>query len=252
MASLRRDFLPEDLAPWLRAAGVDACIAVQARQTLAENEFLLELAERHDFVRGVVGWVDLCDLRVGATLDRLCARPRFRGVRHIAQAEPDDFLLRPDFRRGIAELAPRGLTYDVLVYWRQLPAAVDLVRAFPGQPFVLDHLGKPAIASGALEPWASGLRRLAALPNASAKLSGLVTEADWRRWKPSDLTPYLEVALDAFGPRRLMLGSDWPVCTVAAGYTDSIEPIRAFVAWLSADEQSFILGATAERFYGLR
>jgi L-fuconolactonase len=251
MAALRRDFLPEDLAPLLRASGIDACVAVQARQSEAENDFLLDLADRHDFVRGVVGWVDLREPRVGSVLDRLRARKRFRGVRHVAQSEPDDFLHRPDVRRGIAELASRGLTYDLLVYWRQLPAVIDLVRAFPDQPFVLDHLGKPPIAAGALEPWASGIRALAALPNASAKLSGLVTEADWRRWRPSDLAPYLEVALEAFGPARLMLGSDWPVCTLAASHEAAVRVVRDFVARLSVDERDAISGKTATRFYGL-
>jgi L-fuconolactonase len=195
--------------------------------------------------------VDLLDPRVGAALDPLAARARFRGVRHVAQSEPDDFLLRPDFRRGLGELARRGLTYDLLVYVRQLPAAIDLVRAFPDQSFVLDHLGKPPIASAALEPWASGMRELAASPNVCAKLSGLVTEADWRRWKPSDLAPYVETALEAFGPNRLMLGSDWPVCTVAAGHGATIAVVSELVAELSADERAGLLGGNAARFYGL-
>lgn len=251
MSALRRDFLPEDLAPLLRAQGFEGCVAVQARQTPEENEFLLELAARAPFVRGVVGWVELRDPRVGDALDRLRRDPKFVGVRHIAQSEPDDFLARADFRRGIAELAPRGLAYDVLVFARQLPAAIDLVRAFPNQRFVVDHLAKPEIASGRLEPWATLLRELARAPNAWCKLSGLVTEADWKGWLPSDFTPYLEVALEAFGAERLLVGSDWPVCTLAAPYAAALGIARDFIARCSESEQDAILGGNAARCYGL-
>ncbi len=251
MAALRRDFLPEHLAPLLGVQGFDGCVAVQARQTPAENDFLLGLADAAPCVRGVVGWVDLCDPRVGGELDRLRARPKLVGLRHIAQTEPDDFLLRRDFRRGIAALEPRGLVYDVLVFARQLPAASDLVRAFPEQRFVVDHLAKPEIAAGRLEPWATQLRELARAPNAWCKLSGLVTEADWKTWLPSDFTPYLEVALEAFGAERLMLGSDWPVCTLAAPYAAAVGVVREFIARCSESEQDAVLGGNAARCYRL-
>lgn len=252
MAVLKRDFLPSELEPLLRAQGFDGCVAVQAAQTLEETRFLLELAERHPFVRAVVGYVDLVSPDLERQLESLARHPRFRGVRHIAQDEPDDrWLARPDVVAGIGALRRHGLTYDILVYARQLPAAVELVRQLPDQPFVLDHLGKPEVRSGRLEPWRSELRRLAAHANVSCKLSGLVTEADWAAWAAGDLRPYLEVALEAFGPGRMMIGSDWPVCLLAGDYARVIGLARDFVGSLSADEQAAIFGTNALRFYGI-
>jgi len=252
LAMLRRDFLPEDLAPHLQADGIDACVAVQARSTAAETEFLLELAERHPFVSAVVGWVDLRSPAIEVELDRLRAHAKLAGFRHIAQAEPDDrFLVSPEFMRGIGALAKRAFTYDLLVVPRQLPAALELARAFPAQRFVLDHIAKPEIRSGALEPWATRVRALARLPNVHCKLSGLVTEADWARFTAADFTPYLELILEAFGPSRLMFGSDWPVCLVAASYSRGAALVRDFIARLSAREQTAILGGNAAAFYGI-
>ncbi len=252
MAVLKRDFLPGDLEPLLRAQGFDGCVAVQAAQTIADTRFLLELAKQHPFVKAVVGYVDLLSPDLERQLESLTRHGRLRGVRHIAQDEPDEgWLARPEVVRGIGALRRYGLRYDILVYARQLPAAIELVRRLPDQPFVLDHLGKPEIRSGRLEPWRGELRLLAAHDNVSCKLSGLVTEAAWDAWTEADLRPYLEVALEAFGPSRLMVGSDWPVCLLAGDYARVIGLATDFVGSLSGDEQAAILGANALRFYGI-
>ena len=252
MALLRRDFLPEDLAPHLRANGMDACVAVQARQSREETEFLLGLADRHAFVSSVVGWVDLRSPGIAAELERLRGRRKLAGFRHIAQSEPDDrFLVSPEFVRGIAALARYGFTFDLLVVPRQLPAAIELARAFPAQRFVLDHIAKPLIRERTLEPWASDVRALGRLPNVYCKLSGLVTEADWRSWQSADFHPYLDVIFEAFGGSRLMFGSDWPVCLLAASYARGLGLVRELIATLSADEQAAILGGNAAAFYGI-
>ena len=251
MDALRHDFLPDDLAPRLRATAIDGTIAVQARQTLEETEFLLGLADAHAFIMGVVGWVDLCGPEVDAQLTRVRHRALV-GVRHIIQDEADDeFMLRPAFQRGIGRLREHGLTFDLLLFPRHLSRAVRLAETFPHQPFVLDHLAKPRIRDGRLVPWQQDLHDLATSPNVSCKLSGLVTEADWQRWRAEDIRPYLDIALEAFGAGRLMIGSDWPVCTLAADYESTMAVVLDYVERLSADEQSAILGGTAARVYGL-
>ncbi len=252
MAALRRDFLPEHLRPLLAEHEVDGCVAVQARQTLAETEWLLDLADADPWILGVVGWVDLCAEDVCLQLEQVGERPRLRGVRHIVQAEPDPaFMQRGDFQRGIAALERHGLCYDVLVFPNQLPSAIELCRAFPRQPFVLDHLCKPYVSRHELEPWRGHLVELAAMPNVCCKISGLVTEADWRRWRPEDLRPYLDAALEAFGPERLMFGSDWPVCLVAADYDAWRQVVTEWTASLSVAEQQWLQGGSCARFYGL-
>ena len=249
MTALRRDFLPDDLAPLMRADGVDATIAVQARQDDEETAWLLDLAARHPFIRGVVGWVDLQAADVEGRVERLAETPRLVGLRHVVQAEPDGFLHRSAFHRGIAAVERSDLVYDILIHARQLPEAVRFAAAFPRQRFVLDHLGKPDVRGGGLQEWQRRLHELAALPNVWCKLSGLVTEADWRAWTPAQLRPYLDAALDAFGPSRLMFGSDWPVCTVAATYRQVVALVRDAIAEYSADEQAHMLGKTAEEVY---
>jgi L-fuconolactonase len=252
MSALRRDFLPQHLEPELKRAGFDACIAVQARQSLAETHWLLELAASSPFIYGVVGWVDLCSPDVATQLAGFAQNPRLLGVRHIVQGEPDDrFLLRPEFLRGIAALEEFALTYDILIYPRHLPVAAHFVQRFPRQRFVLDHLAKPPIKSGALRPWSENLRRLAKLPNVFCKLSGLVTEADWSNWKPEHIVPYIDVAMECFGPERLMLGSDWPVCTVAAPYFRTMEVLTSYLARFSEKIRDAILGGNAERFWSV-
>jgi L-fuconolactonase len=250
MAKLARDFLPPDLEPLLKKMGIDGTIAVQARQSLAETEWLLDLAERYAVIRGVVGWVDLCSPDLFQELALLAPARKLRGVRHVVQDEPDDdFMLRPDFLRGIGMLASFNLTYDILIYPRQLPAAIELVRRFPEQRFVLDHIAKPPIKEQILTPWDNGLRGLAALPNVSCKLSGMVTEADWSHWQPETFKPYLDVVLGAFGPARVMIGSDWPVCTLAGSYEDVLDIVLRYVEQFTAAEQAGILGENAARFY---
>jgi L-fuconolactonase len=252
MAPLQRDFLPADARREMDRAGVTACVAVQARQSLEETRWLLELADTHPFVAGVVGWVDLQSGDAEAQLERVAAHPKIVGLRHIVQAEPPGFLDRQQFRDGIARLEPHGLTYDILVYARQLPEAVSFARAFPRQPFVLDHLGKPDIRGNEFSEWRRHFAALAALPNVTCKLSGLVTEADWRAWTPGQLRPYLDAALEAFGPSRLMMGSDWPVCLLAARYDDVVALVRDALAEYSADEQEQVLGGTARRIFRLK
>src|SRR5688572_10223019 len=196
MSALQRDFLPADLQPLLALGGIDACVAVQARQCLAETTWLLELAGEHPWIAGVVGWADLCAEDAAVRIEELARDPKLVGLRHVAQDEPDDFLLREDFGRGLGHLARHDLAYDILIRARQLPAAIELARRFPAQTFVLDHLGKPAVSRREREPWTSELRALAAQRNVSCKLSGLVTEADWKRWQPRELSPYLNTAVE--------------------------------------------------------
>ena len=249
MAALRRDFLPADAKREMDAAGVAGCVAVQARQTLEETRWLLDLAAQFPFIRGVVGWIDLQG-EVDAQLDRFAADRKLVGLRHIVQGEPDGFLERPAFLAGMARLEARRMPYDILVYARQLPAAVTFARRFPGHRFVLDHLGKPDIRNGEYAEWRRHLDALAALPNVHCKLSGLVTEADWTRWTAGQLRPYLDAALAAFGPNRVMVGSDWPVCLVAGAYRDVIGLVREALSEYSTNERQRILGGTAQDFYG--
>jgi L-fuconolactonase len=251
MAVLKQDFLPPDLQPLLERRGYEGCVAVQAEMAVTETTWLLDLADRHPFIRGVVGWVDLCAPDVAATLAPLAQRSKLRGIRHIVQAEPDDFMRRPDFQRGIAALAPLGLTYDILVYHRQLPAALDLVERFPQQRFVIDHVAKPDIAAGLRHPWAPQMRALAGHPNVFCKASGLVTEAGWYSWTPAQLEYYLDVVFEAFGPERIMIGSDWPVCTLAADYDRTMAVVEDYVARLRGAAREAVLGGTAARFYGI-
>lgn len=252
MKALRRDFLPGDLRPLLAERDFAATVAVQARQDLEETEWLLRLSDENDFIKGVVGWVELTSEAAAEQLERFKEHPRFRGVRHVVQDEPDDrFLLREDFQRGLRLLEGLNLTYDILVYPKQLPAVLELLPRFPEQPFVLDHIAKPYIVRGELEPWASQIRELARHPGSSCKLSGMVTEADWAEWKREDFLPYIKVVLEAFGPERLMIGSDWPVSTLAAGYSEVIDLATGFLTELSESEQAAILGENARRFYGL-
>ena len=250
MEVLRRDFMPADLAPHMEQAGVDATIAVQTRQTTEETDWLLRLADAHPFIAGVVGWVDLRADDVEASLAQFRDRARLAGIRHIVQSEPDDrFLLDPAFGRGIAALGQAGLPYDILIYPRHLPVAAEFISRFPSQTFVLDHLAKPDIRSGSIAEWARDLRRLAGAPNLWCKLSGLVTEADWRTWTPEQVHPYLDVAFDCFGPGRLIAGSDWPVCTVAAGYSRTMALVRDYLGSFTSAERALVLGRNAGIVY---
>lgn len=256
MAVLKRDFMPRDLQPELAANGMDRCVAVQASQSEEETLFLLDLAQRHDWIAGVVGWLDL---RAENVIERLLYFSQFRklrGLRHIVQAESDDrFMLRQDFQSGISSLAEFNLTFDILVYPRQLPAAVELVSKFPRQSFVLDHVAKPAIKAGPGAPenldWARHIKAIAAQPNVYCKLSGLLTEGNWHRWRPEDFTPYLYTVFQAFGPDRLMFGSDWPVCLLAGKYSQVKSLITGYARNFPGAREENIFGANAARFYGL-
>jgi L-fuconolactonase len=253
MAAIRRDFLPGDLAPELDANGVDATIAVQADQSEEETEFLLGLAEGNRRIAGVVGWLDLRSPEIESRLEYFSRFKKLRGVRHVAQAEPDDrFLVQADFVRGVGQLARFELTYDILIYPRQLPAAIELVAKLPEQKFVVDHLAKPEIRAKKIEPWAALIRELAVNPNVYCKLSGMVTEADWKKWKREDFEPYLDVVFDAFGAERLMFGSDWPVCLVAATYSQVKNIVESYVNRHESNAKANILGGNAVRVYGLR
>lgn len=252
MAPLRRDFLPADLKPLLDEMRFDGCVAVQARQSLEETRWLLQLADQNHFIRGVVGWVDLRSPELPQQLREFTRNPKLVGVRHIVQAEPDDnFMLRADFRRGIAQLEEFGLAYDVLIYPKQLPAAVRLVEQFPRQRFILDHIAKPLIAQGTLEPWQSQVRELAQLPNISCKVSGMVTEARWKQWQSGDFRPYLDVIFESFTPARLMIGSDWPVCTASATYPCTLRLVMDYIAQFPPAQQQAILGANCATIYRL-
>jgi L-fuconolactonase len=250
---LARDYLPPDLEPLLAAEGFEGSVAVQARQSVEESRWLLALAEAHPLVKGVVGWVDLRSDRVGDDLRMVAAHPKFVGVRHVVQDEPDPrFVLGEGFIRGLRQLRQHGLPYDLLLYPTQLPAAVELVALLPEQPFVVDHLAKPRIAASAIEGWGRDIRAIARHENVCCKVSGMVTEAARQGWKRADFTPYLDVVLEAFGPERLMFGSDWPVCLLAGEYADVATIPRDYFSRLSATEQRMIWGGTAARFYGLK
>ena len=251
MPALKRDFMPEDLKREMERAGVDRSIAVQARQTLEETRWLLALADTHPFIAGVVGWVDLQSPEVDAQLEELASHPRLIGVRHVVQAEPDGFLGSDAFRRGILRLDRYGLTYDILVYARQLPQVVEFVRAFPDQKFVLDHLAKPDVKGAGLAGWRQQIEALAAFPQVWCKLSGLVTEADWGSWTAEQLRPYIETALECFGPERLMIGSDWPVCTLASPYSRTMAIVEDAIGGFSSRERASVLGGTAQHLWNL-
>jgi L-fuconolactonase len=253
MDALRRDFLPGDLKPELDHAGFQGCVAVQARQSVEETSWLLQLAAESPFILGVVGWVDLRSTQLRSELEVFAKQPKLVGVRHIVQSEPDErFLLQPEFLRGVALLEEYDLAYDILIYPKHLPVAVEFVRKFPRQRLVLDHMAKTRIKEQAIHPWAEGIRELAVFPNVYCKMSGLVTEAHWKDWKLEDLAPYLEVALESFGPERLMIGSDWPVCTVAASYSRTVNAVVQYLSQLREDVRVKVLGANARKFYKLR
>jgi L-fuconolactonase len=214
---IRKDFLPEDLAPVLKASGFDGCITVQAEQLEAENQFQLANAQKHSFIKGVVGWVDLQSVQIEELLAYYQQFEKLKGFRHILQGEPQrDFMLRPAFLNGISLLKKYGYTYDILISHDQLKYTADFVARFPDQPFVIDHIAKPNIKQQQIKDWANDIRVVAKFENVHCKVSGMVTEADWKAWKPADFHPYLDVIVEAFGINRIMFGSDWPVCKIAA------------------------------------
>jgi L-fuconolactonase len=253
MKVLRKDFLPADLLPLLKQSGFDGSIAVQARQSPEETRWLLKLAREHDFIKGVVGWVDLCSVEAESQIEEFASDPGLVGVRHVLHDEPDDmFMLQDSFLKGISLLRKFNLVYELLIFPGHLPFAVQLVKKFPDQKFVLDHIAKPLIKDKILSPWKEGIQQLALQPNVSCKLSGMVTEAEWKGWIKSDFVPYLDVIFDSFGPSRLMTGSDWPVCLLASEYLDTMQIIVDYIASKSQAERELIMGGNAERIYNLK
>jgi L-fuconolactonase len=251
MGAIRRDFLPSDLEKEIAAAGIDGVISVQARQTLEETRWLLALAAENDFIEGVVGWVPLTNPSVRDELEFLRNDPLLRAVRHIVQDEPDGYLLRKDFNAGVSLLRKMGLAYDLLIRERQLPEAIRFVDQHPHQLFVLDHLAKPLVSENRPDPWRRIIKELARRENVYCKVSGLVTEADFKTWTEAQLQPYFETVLEAFGPHRLMFATDWPVCLVACPYRRWYDAVCRFAASLSPEEKTSLFGRTAARAYGL-
>jgi L-fuconolactonase len=253
MTALRRDFLPENLKLEIESCGFRGSVAVQARQSLEETRWLLELAERFPWILGVVGWVDLRSRDLRSQLKILTQNSKLVGIRHIVQSEPDDrFLLQPDFLLGVSMLQEFDLAYDILIYPKHLSIAAEFAERFPRQRFVLDHLAKPPIRSGNIDSWAQRIKQLAELPNIFCKLSGLLTEADWQHWDPAQIVPLLDIAFESFGPDRLMIGSDWPVCLVAAPYAKTIGVVKNYILNETVESQNSILGGNAQRFYRLK
>ena len=252
MQVIRRNFLPEHLSPILMENGIDGTVAVQAVHSEYETEFLFKLASEYDFIKGVVGWVDLTSKKVEERLAFYSENKSLKGIHHISQDEPEGFFLRPEFLFGISKLSQFGLAYDIVIYEHQLPSAIKLVRQFPYQQFVLDHMGKPQI-SGSINPkWKSNIRELSGLPNVNCKLSGMVTETKNFQWEKEDFLPVLDEVFDAFGIDRVMFGSDWPVCLLATDYKYVLEIIEDYIATFSINEQAKILGGNTIDFYDLK
>lgn len=252
MEIIQADFLPDDLKPILEHYAVDGCVTVQVNQEEAENALMLEYADQYSFIKGVVGWIDLKAPNIEERLAYYKQFEKLKGFRHILQGEADRaYMLDPDFKRGISKLKQFGYTYDILIYTDQLAYANEFAAAFPDQPFVIDHIAKPKIKEKNIDDWKEEMKAIARNTNVYCKVSGMVTEADWRNWKADDFTPYLDVVFEAFGANRVMYGSDWPVCRVAATYGEMLEIAEQYVSKLSQDEQAQFWGANAIKFYNL-
>jgi L-fuconolactonase len=252
MAVIRKDFLPADLAPIIKSNGVIGTVAVQADQTEAETDFLLGLAEEHDFIKGVVGWVDLRSSSISERLEYYAQFKNIKGFRHVLQGEEPSFMLQPSFLNGIDALKEHNFTYDILIFPHHLEAALQLVKQFPNQPFVIDHIAKPYIKAGQIDEWAKGMVALSEHENVYCKASGMVTEADYKQWQPAHFTPYLDVVVEAFGLKRLLFGSDWPVCQVAASYEQMMGIVKDYFASFSLTEKNQFFNQNASSFYNLQ
>ncbi|WP_448702025.1 amidohydrolase family protein [Mucilaginibacter sp. AW1-3] len=253
MAVIQRDFLPADLQPILQQNHIDGCIAVQADQSETQNSFLLELASENDFIKGVVGWVDLRAQNIEERLEYYSQFENMKGFRHVLQGEEDRALmLKPEFMNGIGKLKKHGFTYDILIFPDQLQYVPGFVNAFPDQKFVIDHIAKPDIKNRKVADWAKEMRAIAELDNVWCKVSGMVTEADWKNWKTDDFEPYLDVVFEAFGVEKVMFGSDWPVCQVAASYNAMAGIVTQYTSTLSLSEQSVFWGENAVNFYDIK
>ncbi len=251
MRALRRDFLPKDLKPLLEQNNISGCVAVQADQSDTETDFLLKLADKHDFIKGVVGWVDLQAKDLRKQLDHYSKFPKLKGFRHILEGESSDFMLQPKFLRGISALKDYGYTYDILIKEDQLREAINLVELNPSQVFVIDHLAKPTISTGEINSWAFDIFRIASFKNVYCKLSGMVTEADHRSWTYEEIYPYLTTVVQAFGTSRLMFGSDWPVCSLAADYTTVVDLLEVYLRSYDDKDQAKIWAENAIKVYNL-
>lgn len=252
MKCIRTDFLPGKLEETIRSLGIDGVVTVQARQSVEETDWIIGIARQNEFIKGVVGWLPLMSDDLEESLERYGDEKTLKGVRHVIQGEPDpDFILKSDFNRGVRLLKKYSLVYDILVVERQLPNTIKFVDQHPDQAFVLDHLAKPLIGRNELSPWKENIIELAKRANVSCKISGMVTEADYQNWSPEQLQPYFEVVMDAFGPDRLLFGSDWPVCLVATSYKNWIELVRGKISSLTEAEKEKIMGGNAVRIYNL-
>lgn len=252
MSVIQRNFYPDDLKPILIQNGIDGCVAVQADQSLAETAFLLDLAAKNDFVKAVVGWIDLQADDIEEQLSELNSVKKLAGFRHVLQAEPDvEYMLRPNFLRGIAKLQKYGFTYDILIFPKHLTTAQKLVAQFPDQPFVLDHIAKPYIKAGLIDEWKRDIQSLAKFENLQCKVSGIITEADWKNWTYKLIKPYLDVVFEAFGIDRIMFGSDWPVCLVAGDYAQVKGIVETYTEDFSDSEKNKVFGENATKFYSI-
>lgn len=251
--AINQDFLPADLLKKISQVGVEKTVFVQTQHNLAENRWALQLAAENTFIVGVVGWVDLASPQCEDQLLEFKENPKFVGIRHITQAEPDDnFIIRDDVRRGLKVLEKHAVPFDLLFYVKHLKHAASLAKEFPNLPMVIDHLAKPRIKEKVTADWINNFKAAAQQPNVYCKLSGMVTEADWNQWQTADLKPYVETALEAFTPARCMYGSDWPVCELAASYADVFQALQEIIASFSPSEQNAIFGETAQKFYSLQ
>lgn len=251
MQNIQRDFLPEDLEPLLKENQFEGCVAVQASQSEEETHFLLDLASKNDFIKGVVGWIDLRNENIKERLQFFSHQKKLKGFRHVVQGEPDDFMNGEAFRNGIKALKSFDYTYDILIFHRQLPATISLVKDFPNQRFVIDHIAKPDIKSGDIDSWKKGIEEIAKYDNVWCKISGMVTEANWKNWKPEDLKPYLDVIFDNFSTDKLMYGSDWPVLNVASDYHEVVKTLEDYISKFSVEDQNKIWFENANAFYKL-
>ncbi len=252
MPEIQRDFLPDHLGPILKTNGFDGCVVVQSDQSEAENEFQLKNADKNSIIKGVVGWVNLCSSEVESRLEFYSGFKLMKGFRHILQGEPDaSFMLQKSFIHGVSLLRKFGFTYDLLIYPKHLQNAKKLVEAFPDQPFVIDHLAKPDIKNKNIDDWKKDISAIAKMGNVSCKVSGMVTQADWKNWKPEDFTPYLDVVFEVFGAKRILFGSDWPVCNLAGGYEKMLSIVQNYTSTLTQNEQELFWGGNAASFYKL-
>ncbi|QTD38508.1 amidohydrolase family protein [Polaribacter batillariae] len=251
MAVLQNNFLPKDLEPLLQKHQFNGCVAVQAATSEKETQFLLDLAKKNKFIKGVVGWLDLCNGNIQERLSYFSSYKNLKGLRHIVQAEPNGFMLRKDFQKGISALEKHNLTYDILIFPHQLEEAIELVTSFPKQKFILDHCAKPYIKDKKITVWKKHIEKLASFKNVACKVSGLATEADWSTWKKETIQPYLNVVFDSFGTKRTLFGSDWPVSLLAGDYTKTVGLIENYILQFSKIEQQQIMGLNAKDWYSL-